>query len=328
MKKTFLVTGSTGFIGSALVRELALRGHMVHCLYRNIEKVKAITGPGISFFKGDILDTGSLKDAASGCDGVFHTAAFTGINASDNVIYDLNVKGTINVLEAACFAGAKDIVITSTAGVFGPSSGRTIDETTKRTAGFFIKYEETKALAEQKALAYAEKGLNIRIVNPTRVYGPGPMVASNSVTKMLKLYSRGRWRFLPGDGRSTGNYVYVNDVVNGHILAMENGLPGERYILGGENADFITLFESVATVTGRRYSMVRLPLSLMLTTARISEIISSLSGNPPFITRGLVKRYNHNWELSSDKAVKEIGYTITPLSLGVAETLKWLGGDS
>ena len=175
---------------------------------------------------------------------------------------------------------------------------------------------------------YITSGLNVRIVNPTRVYGPGPLVASNSVTKMISLYRRGRWRIIPGNGKSIGNYVFVDDVVRGHILAMERGKPGERYILGGENCDFLTFFKTLASVTGRSYGMIKLPLSVMLAAAKSSELISNVTGGNPFITAGHVRRYNHDWQMSSEKAVQSLGYTITPLRKGIERTVEWLDQTS
>jgi nucleoside-diphosphate-sugar epimerase len=145
---------------------------------------------------------------------------------------------------------------------------------------------------------------------------------------MISLYRRGRWRIIPGNGKSIGNYVYVEDVARGHILAMERGKPGERYILGGENCDFLTFFKTVAGVTGRSYRMIKLPLSVMLAAAKCSEVISSVAGGTPFITTGHVRRYNHDWLISSEKAEKVLGYSITPLKEGIERTVQWLDQNS
>ncbi|MFN8240826.1 MAG: SDR family oxidoreductase [Bacteroidales bacterium] len=320
----YFVTGATGYIGEMLVRNLVKDGHQVHCLYRNPLKTKYIEQENVTLFKGDILDRESLKRAARGCSGLFHTAAFTGIKGSDKEIYELNVTGTKNVLDAALEAGISEVVLTSTTGVIGPSSGTVVNESTARSARYFIKYEETKAAGEKVALEYIPRGLNIRIVNPSRVYGPGQFSDSNGVTRMILLYIKGRWRIIPGNGKSIGNYVYIDDVVSGHMLAMQKGKCGERYILGGENADFNEFFRIVSEISGRKQVMFRLPLPVMLAAAGTMEFISALTRTAPFVTRGLVRRYNHNWESSSGKAIRELGYSPRSLREGVASTISWL----
>jgi nucleoside-diphosphate-sugar epimerase len=320
-----LVTGATGFIGSELVKLLIEKGYEVNCLFRDRAKTLWMKHERISLFKGDILDYESLRKAVTGCDGVFHTAAFTAIWAKDeDEIFRLNVTGTINILEAALAENVRDIVITSTAGVIGPSIKGIITEKTERETAFFIKYEQTKAIAEVRALEYLSKGLNIRIVNPTRVYGPGPLNSSNSVTKLIKQYNSGQWHIIPGNGKSIGNYVFVGDVVAGHILAMQKGRTGERYILGGENISFDDLFRTISELCGKKNFMIHLPLPLMIAASKASMFVTRITGLPPFITPGLVRKYNYTWTTSSEKAEKELGYKITPLKDGITKTLQWL----
>ena len=248
-----LVTGATGFIGSNLVKELVKRKYKINCLCRDLSKTSDLLHPDINIFRGDILNYNTIKTAISGCNGLFHMAAFTETWTKDQAdIYRLNVAGTWNVLEAALSENVKDIVITSTAGVLGPSTSGVIDEHYKREIPYFSKYEETKQIAEDLALDYTSKGLNIRIVNPTRVFGPGPLNESNSVTRMIRLYTSGKWRFLPGNGESIGNYVYIDDVVAGHIRVMENGKSGERYLLGGENISYNAFFALLGELTGKK----------------------------------------------------------------------------
>ena len=323
-----LVTGSTGFIGANLAIHLAGEGHAVHALYRSEDKRKTLTHKNIAFFKGDILDMLSLEKAMVNCDQVYHIAAFTDVwTKHKSLIYDLNVTGTINVLECAKKLGIRQIVFTSTAGVLGPSLEGTVNENSKRQVDYFLEYERTKAIAEKKVREYVEQGLNIRIVNPTRVYGPGLLSKSNSVTIMIKSFQKGKWRIIPGNGESIGNYVFIDDVVQGHILAMEKGKSGERYILGGENADYMQFFESLKTVTGQHHNMFKLPLSLMLGVSYFAMFLNKIFGIKPFITPALVRKFNYNWDISSEKAVKELGYAITPLKEGMRLTLEWLFGN-
>lgn len=320
-----LVTGATGFIGSALVSELISLGYNVVCLYRNRIKTGNFPDEEVEFAKGDILDPGSLKKATKGCNRLFHLAAFTGIYArnSEN-IRQVNVEGTRNVLDAALDEGVKDIVFTSTAGVTGPSSGEPVNEETARKIGFFIPYEQTKAEAEAIVPGYVEKGLNIRIVNPTRLYGPGELNAGNSVTRIVKMYLEGTWRFVVGDGNSTGNYVFIDDVVRGHLLAMEKGRPGEKYLLGGEDISYNNFFRLLEEVTGVRNRLYHIPFCVSMAVAELAVAQARITGKEPFITPGHVRRYCYDWKVSSAKAEKELGYNITPLREGIKMTVEWL----
>jgi len=162
------------------------------------------------------------------------------------------------------------------------------------------------------------------IVNPTRVYGPGPLNVSNSVTKLIKQYTEGKWKFIPGDGMSTGNYVFVDDVINGHILAMERGLAGERYLLGGEDATYHELFDTIASIGGKRHKLYKMPLGVLLTFGKIQLFLAETFGRQPLITPGWVRKYLYKWSVSSAKAEKELGYRITPLNEGVRKTVDWL----
>ena len=244
-----LVTGATGFIGINLCKELVNRGFKVNALYRSIDKANYLNNKNINLYRGDVTDPKSLEEAMLNCDYVFHLAAYAQVWAKDSqMFHSINYTGTLNILNIALKVGVKKIVVTSTAGVFGPSEGRVINEETRRKVDYFSLYERTKADAERLILERAAQGINVVIVNPTRVYGPGLLSTSNGVTRLIRLYIKGRFRFLPGSGNSIGNYVFIDDVVNGHLLALEYGKAGEKYILGGENVSYIDFFLSLCTI--------------------------------------------------------------------------------
>lgn len=320
------ITGANGFIGSRLAEKLTAEGHQVTCLVRSPEKALIFNGWSPRHIIGDLHDTGTLMRGMEGCDHVFHLAAYARPWSKDKSLpYKINVDGTVNVLEAALRAGVSKVVVTSSAAVTGPSGDRGfVNEDSVRIAPFFNEYEETKALAETRVKEYAVKGLHAVIVNPTRVFGPGPLNQSNSVTKMLRGYYRGTWHIMPGDGCKTGNYVYIDDVVNGHILAALNGISGEKYILGGENVSFRQLFEKFAAATGRRRLLVPLPVGIMIGIANFLEFQYKITSIPPPITAPWVNKYLENWNLSSEKAVRQLGYSITPLDQAIGQTLLWL----
>ena len=318
------ITGSTGFIGVHLVNRLAESGQTIHALYRSEEKKKMLKHPNIKLFNGDIMDINSLEKAMEGCKYVYHVAAFTKIwSKNENTVYELNVNGTKNVLDAALKLGIKKVIFTSTAGIFGPSITEKVDENSVRKIDYFLEYEKSKAKAEELIKSYSKNNMEITIVNPTRVYGPGLLSKSNSVTIMMQAYTDGKWRFIPGDGRSIGNYVFIDDVVNGHILAMEFGKNGEKYLLGGTDLNYIELFSILRKITGKKYFMLKIPFVLISLMAEIMLLFSKIFNIPPAMTPSLIKKFSYSWEVSSQKAINELGYSITPFETGAIQTLQW-----
>jgi nucleoside-diphosphate-sugar epimerase len=319
------VSGATGFIGIQLVKRLQAQGDTVHALYRSGTKADLIRLPGVNLFKGDILDRQSLIHAMKGCKQAYHTAAFAGVWSRDpTMVTRLNVDGALNVMEAARFSGTDRVVITSTAGILGPSDTDPVDEATPPPSSFFTPYEASKFQLEQQLLGRREGNPEVVMVNPTRVYGPGYLSESNGVTRMIKQYLEGSWKFVPGNGLSSGNYVHVEDVVSGHLLAMQKGKAGERYILGGDHISYLQLFQFAREAGGVDYRLFRVPLWIMLAVAYLLEGISSLTGRPPLIVPGLVRKFNHNWIVSSDKAIRELGYQARSASEGIKQTVQWI----
>jgi nucleoside-diphosphate-sugar epimerase len=319
------VTGSTGFIGSRLVAKLAREEHLVHALYRSEKKIPPGLSCNIKLFKGDLTDKESLEKAIQGCEAVIHMAAFAGVwHRDEREIYRLNVDSTRTILEIAAKSGVKRCLVTSTAGVFGPSENNILSENSPGPAGYFTPYERSKALMEKEVGKLVQSGQDIVMVNPTRLYGPGPLNDANSVTRLVKMYCEGKWHILPGNGESVGNYVYVDDVVDGHLLALEKGHSGERYILGGENVSYKDFFLLIDKLTGRHHWLVKFPLPFMLGAADLMISFARITGIPPMITPELVRKYNHHWKLSTEKAQSELGYHPLSLTQGLAATIQWL----
>lgn len=319
------VSGATGFIGIQLVRRLLEEGHSVHALYRTESKADLIRLPGVTLFKGEILDASSLEHALEGCEEAYHTAAFAGVWAKDpDMVYRLNVDGALQVIEIAGRKGVRRVVVTSTAGILGPSDKDPVDESSPAPDSFFTDYEASKFRLEQELLGRTAGHPEVVLVNPTRVYGPGYLSESNGVTRMIKQYVEGTWRLIPGNGKSLGNYVYVEDVVSGHLLAMEKGRPGERYVLGGENISYIQFFEYVREASGVSKKLFRIPLPLMLAAAGVMKGLSLISGRPPLIVPALVRKFSHNWIVSSDKAMRDLNYKPRSARDGIKQTVQWI----
>jgi farnesol dehydrogenase len=322
----YFITGITGFIGSNLARYLLAGGHQVNALVRNPEDTGSLNHPNLHLFKGDLQNKWVLFDGMEDCDVVFHLAAYAKPWSKDPATFHkINVEGTVNVFEAAKKTGVGKVVFTSSAATMSPSKGNfPTDESTPRHEPFFNEYEATKSEAESIAENFAAGGLQVVIVNPSRVYGPGPITPSNSVTRMICGYCRGTWKIIPGDGKKIGNYVFIDDVINGYMLAADKGRSGERYILGGENLSFDDLFSTIGKVSGIHHKMIHLPLFVMHCAARFMEWQNKITGIPPAITTSWVVKYLHDWSMSSAKAERELGYHITSLEEGVRKTIEWL----
>jgi nucleoside-diphosphate-sugar epimerase len=324
---TFFVTGATGFVGGRLVAELVRRGHTVRALARPASARAGLEDRRIEVVAGDLANRDALREGLEGCSGVFHLAAYARNWAhAPETFFEVNVDGTRNVLQAARAAGVAKIVFTSTIVTFGPTPPGVVgDEGMARiTPRFFSEYEESKTLAEREALGLAADGVPIVIVNPTRAYGPGKLTEGNSVTVMIDLYDRGWFPVLFARGVNVGNYALVDDLVRGHILAMEKGRVGERYILGGENASLAHLFDLVDKATGKRHVRINLPPRLAMAYSLLEKKKAEWLGLYPRITPGWVETFLHDWAYSSAKAERRLGYTVTPLREGISLTCEWL----
>lgn len=319
------ITGSTGYIGQRLLSRLINDGHEVHALCRQRPDHPLFNNPRVKVFEGELLHKPSLATAMAGCEQVYHVAGYARVWAKDPEAYfRVNVEGTLNVLEAARHAGAQKVVFTSTGGTYGISNGSPIHESMIRTIDFFTEYESSKFMAEERVQQYVRKGMNVVIVNPVRVYGPGLFNESNALSFLLRAYLSGRWHVIPGTGKAIGSFSYIDDVVDGHVRAMAFGTPGEKYILGGENADFNKFFSIIREQTKKNFLLVKVPLPLMMLFGWKEELMAKWFGVKPAITRKWIRKYNYDMACSSDKAIQEIGYRITPLAEGIARTISWL----
>ena len=321
------ITGATGYIGQKLALKLAEDCHQVIALVRDEKKAhKYLNHPAINCIKGDLFDTKQLSKMMQGSEAVYHLAALASVWHKDQCAFHLNnVTAFQNVLDCCMELGIKDVVFTSTAGVAGHSAdGLFVKEYTNKAPILETDYEKSKVDAENVLLTYCAKGIRGIIVNPSRVYGPGLLSESNGITRMIKMFINGKWQIIPGDGQSVGNYVFIDDVVTGHLLAMEKGKTGERYLLGGENYSFTELFNLLMTLTGKKHWLCKFPLPIMMLTSRVALLLAKNLGWQPIITPPFVRKYNKNWIISSAKAELELGYSITLLREGLKKTIEWL----
>jgi len=324
---TIFVTGATGFIGTKLVNELVRLGHTVHALTRAASNRDGLNHDRIKLVQGDIMNRESLIAGMKDCTHVFHLAAYAKNWARDpKYFFDHNVIGMQNVFDAVKQVDIQRIVWTSTIVTFGPTAPGVVgDETMPRiTSKYYTEYEETKVTAEKEALKMAADGFPVVIVNPTRVYGPGKLTEGNSVSLMIDQYDRGLVPILLNRGINIGNYALVDDLVRGHILAMEKGRIGERYIIGGENASLKHFFELVDEICGKKHFQINLPPKVGLAYGGIQKFTAEKFGIYPQITTGWVETFLQDWAYSSAKAERELGYTFTPLKDGIRLTYEWI----
>jgi farnesol dehydrogenase len=332
-----LVTGATGFIGTRLVQSLTDQGQRVRVLSRQT-RVSPPPGfgwndggplmrKGVELVLGDVTDRDSLARAMEGCTRVFHLAGYAKNWARPSQTYfDINVQGTRNVLELASQLGVERIVVTSTELTFGPTRrGEIADEDYPRISErCFTEYERTKLMAERETLARAAQGAAVVIVNPCRVYGPGHLTEGNSVSLLIDEYDRGLVPFLLNWGVNVGNWVLVDDVVQGHILAMEKGRIGQRYFLAGENASLRQFFRQIDQISGKRHIQIPLLRVAPMVFACVLKKRADWFNIHPQITPGWVKTFLHDWARTSEKAQRELGYRPTPLAEGLRITYEWL----
>ncbi len=330
------VTGAGGFIGSRLVWELLQRGHTVHALTRNgkittppgfpPEQRPDFSHPNLRIFCGDVTKPESFRAAMDGCSQVYHLAGYAKNWARNLKTYlDINVLGLLQVAVTARELKVDRFVWTSSLLTSGPSlPGQIIDEATPRNFPYsFTQYEGSKLEAEKIAVSLVSKGHHLVTVSPGRVFGPGYLSEGNSVSLLIDMYDRGKLPFLLG-GRNVGNWVLVDDVVQGLILALERGRSGEKYMLGGENASLKQFLSLVDKVSGRRHFQITIRRPAGMTYAWLQQKRAQRFGIHPQITPDWVRVFLTDWAYSSAKAERELGYRITPLEEAVRITYDWL----
>ena len=320
---TTLLTGATGFVGSAVARVLAARGHSLRLLTRPTSDRRNLAGVEAEVVTGDLTDPNSLARAAAGCRYVVHVAAdyrFWVPNPAD--MLRANVQGSIAVMRAAQRAGAERIVHCSSVAALGHTAdGSPADEATPvDEAGLISTYKRSKYQAEQAVLELVRaESLPVVVVNPAAPVGPRD-IKPTPTGKMIMDAANGR---MPAYLDTGLNVVHVDDVAEGHVLALERGRIGERYILGGENLDLKDLLTLVAQVAGRRPPAIRLREAWLWPVAAGMEAVARLTGIAPLMTRDVLKMARWKMFFSSDKAIAELGYAPRPARQAVEDAVAW-----
>jgi nucleoside-diphosphate-sugar epimerase len=316
------VTGATGFIGEHVVRKLRARGDDVVALTRSAHRAETLRDAGVELAEGDLSDPASVRRGVDGCDVAFHVAGVyrVGIPPRDRpAMYEANVRGTEVVLDAATDAAVRRIVYVSTCNVFGDTRGRIVDESYQRpeAEGFLSYYDETKYLAHRAAVNRAQRGVSIVIVQPGGVFGPND---HSEVGWMIEQLKRGRlwFRLFPDLGM---NFVYVEDVAEGLVLAVDQGATGESYVLGGEVARLGDLVDRAAAILGRRPPRVTVPALLVRMSAPLGPLGARLLRTPANLTEAARAAQGVTYWATDAKARRELGYDPRSLDEGLRQTL-------
>jgi dihydroflavonol-4-reductase len=320
---TTLVTGATGFVGSAVARTLAARGHDLRLLTRASSDRRNLAGLQAEVVTGDLTDTQSLQRAAAGCKFVVHVAADYRFWVPDpQAMLRANVDGALAMVRAAADAGAERIVHCSSVAALGQiGDGTPADEMTPTNEADFVGiYKRSKYLAERAVLDLAQRqSLPVVVVNPSSPVGPRD-IKPTPTGKMILDSAAGR---VPAYIDTGLNIVHVDDVAEGHVLALEKGRVGERYVLGGENMLLKDILGLVAEVAHRRPPFVRLPEAVVWPAAFVMEKLAGMTGIVPMMTRDHLKMARKKMFYSSAKAMSELGYQPRPVRLAVEDAVAW-----
>lgn len=312
-----LVTGGTGFLGVHLVRSLVQRHYDVRVLTRNPDAVSSQTRLAVEAVAGDVRSLEDVRRAVEGCAGVFHLAAKVTLSAKEaDEVFAVNVEGTRNVMQAALEAGVQRVVHVSMVGTLeGPSADSVVDETCPlRTSDEGSPYLDSKVRAERLVCEMIGDGLPAVVVLPGGMIGPEDNFRSPS-SALLKLFFH---RINPFVVAWRLNLVDVRDVAEGIILAYRNGRLGERYILGGENTDTVTVFRYLREVTDFNRSIWSLSWEALEVLSDLSALISQ-----PLVEKSVAAFYHYGFWASSEKAERELGYQHRTLGETLADAAAW-----
>lgn len=316
-----LVTGASGFVGSAVARALAARGADLRLLVRRDSDRTNTADLRADLIEGDIRDEGSVLRAATGARYLFHVAADYRLWAPDpEDIVRNNRAGTLAVMNAARAAGIERIVYTSSVATLLPDDNGAADETRPATPEQAVgAYKRSKVVAERLVEAMVADGLPAVIVNPSTPIGPRD-VKPTPTGRIVVEAANGK---MPAFVESGLNLVHVDDVAAGHLLALEKGRIGERYVLGGQDVTLRAMLAEIARIMGRKPPTISIPRTLLFPMAHANEALARLTGGDPFLTVDSLKMAAHNMYYSSAKAERELGYHARPYPEALADAIAW-----
>ena len=318
-----LVTGATGFLGSAVMRCLLTAGHEVRVLVRPDSNRKNLENFPVEITEGDLLDHPSLKRAVNGCDNLFHVAADYRLWVPDpETMYEINVNGTQALIIAAAEAGLQRIVYTSSVATLGLNSDGlpANEETPCNFATIAGYYKRSKYQAEQIVKKLTDDHhLPLIIVNPSTPIGPGD-VRPTPTGRIVIDTVMGK---MPAYVNTGLNIAHVDDIAHGHLLAFQQGKAGDRYILGGDNMTLLQILETIDEINGVSTNRIKIPVNLMLPIAWCMEKIATFTRTEPRATLDSIHMAKKLMFFSSEKAQRELGYQYRPAIEALKDAVKW-----
>jgi dihydroflavonol-4-reductase len=320
------VTGGTGFIGSHLIGRLLDEGMSVKALVRDRNRIGEFQKLGVEPVVGDVTDRSSIKGVLRGCDVFYHLGSVSRWWLPDrSLYYKVNVEGTRNMMFEALEAGVKKVIYTSSIAAIRQPKGEVTTEESEHKRDFESHYGRSKFLAEKEVLRiYRENGLPVVILNPGVVIGPGDL---KTFGRMIIELLNGRLKVKLFED-SVIPVVYIDDVIEGHLVAVDKGRMGERYILVGDNVRIGDVFRAIDEITGVPVSDKKTPpLLIVKLTAYLMELGSFFSGNPPRFAVDAIRAMEVGASGSNRKAKEELGLSFTPLNRALKETVEWYRGN-
>ncbi len=318
-----LVTGATGFVGSALVRLLLQRGEAVRVMVRADSDRRNLDGLEVEIVEGDLLKPETLKPAVQGCSGLYHVAADYRLWTRDPAkMFEANVGGSQAIIRAATQAGVPRIVYTSSVATLGIVKGGVADEDTPVSYADMIGvYKQSKYRAEEAVQRLVtDEGAPAVIVNPSTPIGPRD-IKPTPTGRMIVEAAAGR---MPAFVDTGLNIAHVDDVAAGHILAFDKGQVGGRYILGGTDMELSQILAHIAEMTSRKPPRIKIPHNAILPIGYLSEAWTRLTGgDTPFVVVDGIKMAKKKMYFSSAKAIRELGYQSRPATEALADAVNW-----
>lgn len=314
MTERAFVTGATGFLGSVLCRKLVEEGWNVGALRRESSDVSHLSDLDIEWYVGDVCDPSSLIGPLEAHDRIFHLAGIGLTSAAAETVYQVNVEGTRNVLSGCAEGDVERVVFTSTAG-----TRRSDGSATERDRATPIgAYQQSKARAERLVTEYVDRSGDAVIVHPTSVFGPGD---EQFTARLLTLATNPAMvAYLPGGA----SFVSPTDVCRGIVDAMENGKPGEHYILGGENLDYGDALRTISDAAGGRAPAIRVPPAVIHAAGPVVGAVNERFGTRLFpFDAEMAKLSTRRLFYSSTKAERELGYAFDPFETLIGPSLDW-----
>jgi dihydroflavonol-4-reductase len=318
-----LVTGANGFVGSAVARCLLEAGHEVRCLVRAGSDQSNLKGLSVEISEGDLRDVSSLKRAVSNCENLFHVAADYRLWVPDpETMYDINVKGTQELILAAYEADVSRIIYTSSVATLGINSDASpANESTPSSLNNMTgHYKRSKFLAEQVVQHLTNKHqLPLVIVNPSTPVGPRDIKPTPTGQIVLDTLCGRMPAYM-----STGlNVAHVDDIARGHLLAYMHGKTGERYILGGENLHLIQILQAIDEIIGKKIKRMNISMGMMLPVAWIMEKVAIATNTQPRASVDSIRMAEKKMFFSSEKAIRDLGYQYRPSSEAIKDAVTW-----